>query len=165
MVSLALAKQHLEYEGDDRDDLIAQYIAAARAWIESYTGKRLMVSTITETVDCLYDGRPLSAGPVVSLTSVDYIDTANAAQTLAGARVLSGRIYAPVGGWPSTADYTPATIVYEAGYADTPADLVSAQLLLIGHFFANREAVSERSATEVPFAVEALCAPYRGLSV
>lgn len=37
-VSLALAKQHLEYEADDRDELIQSYINAAVIAVTQYTG-------------------------------------------------------------------------------------------------------------------------------
>ncbi|CAM7424726.1 head-tail connector protein [Citrobacter cronae] len=54
------------------------------------------------------------------------------------------------------------------GYVDDPApillndDVKAAMLLLIGHWYANRESVVVGQAVaEVPFAVEALLQPYR----
>lgn len=54
------------------------------------------------------------------------------------------------------------------GYNDDPDsillndDVKAAMLLLIGHWYANREAVNIGNiTTEVPFAVEALLQPYR----
>jgi uncharacterized phage protein (predicted DNA packaging) len=54
------------------------------------------------------------------------------------------------------------------GYADDPDpillndDVKAAMLLLIGHWYANRETVSVgQTVAEVPFAVEALLQPYR----
>lgn len=54
------------------------------------------------------------------------------------------------------------------GYSDDPDlillndDVKAAMLLLIGHWYANREAVNIGNITsEVPFAVEALLQPYR----
>lgn len=54
------------------------------------------------------------------------------------------------------------------GYADDPApillnyDVKAAMLLLIGHWYANRESVAVgQTVAEVPFAVEALLQPYR----
>lgn len=37
-VTLALAKQQLEYEADDRDELIQQYIASAESSVKGITG-------------------------------------------------------------------------------------------------------------------------------
>ncbi|EAA9217018.1 phage gp6-like head-tail connector protein [Salmonella enterica] len=54
------------------------------------------------------------------------------------------------------------------GYAEDPDpillndDVKAAMLLLIGHWYANRESVSVgQTVAEVPFAVEALLQPYR----
>lgn len=165
-VSLSLAKQHLEYEDDDRDALIQQYINAAKSWIENYTGKNLGVAAVTQTLDSFGSYIILDRAPFVSLTSVDYIDAQGAPQAVTGARLLNGRIYPPETGWPSVSDYTGVTVTYLAGYATVPADLMSAQLLLIGHYFQSREAVNvATSVTELPLAVESLCRPYRPLQV
>jgi len=161
MVTLALAKQHLEYEASDRDDLINQYIAAAASWIENYTGKALTVGAVTDELEAFGAYIVPSRGPFISLTSIAYTDTDDASATVTGSKVVSGRIYAPTTGWPVIAENTPVTVTYQAGYATVPADLVSAQLLLIGEYFANREAGS--AAPSVAAAVENLCRPYRAL--
>lgn len=55
----------------------------------------------------------------------------------------------------------------EPGFADDADrlllndDVRTAMLLLIGHWYANREAASSGGLTETPFAVEALLQPYR----
>lgn len=164
-VTLALAKQHLEYEDDDRDDLINQYIAAALAWVENYTGKKLSVGAVTQAVDGFGQYITLNRAPFVSLTSIAYTDTEGSPQAVTGARVLNGRIYPPETGWPSVGDYTGVTVTYQAGYSTAPADLISAQLLLVGHWFLNREAATERPAMENDLAVEALCRAYRDMVV
>lgn len=47
-------------------------------------------------------------------------------------------------------------------YLDTIIELEQAQLLLIGHWYENREAVVVGSSVaDLPFAVEALAGPYR----
>ncbi len=55
-----------------------------------------------------------------------------------------------------------------SGYVDDPDsillndDVKAAMLLLVGHWYANRETVSVgQTVAEVPFAVEALLQPYR----
>lgn len=166
MVSLSLAKQHLEYDASDRDDLINQYIAAAAAWVENYTGKRLTVGAVTDQFAEFGKYITPTRGPLVSVTTIAYVDTEDAAATVTGAKVVSGRIYPPEAGWPEIAENSAINVTYQAGYASAPADLVNAQLLLIGHWFANREAVNVGNiVNELPFAVEALCRPYRALTV
>ncbi|MDU4436551.1 MAG: head-tail connector protein [Pluralibacter gergoviae] len=55
----------------------------------------------------------------------------------------------------------------EPGFADDPDalllddDIRVAMLLLTGHWYANREAVSPASVNTVPLAVDALLQPYR----
>ena len=47
-------------------------------------------------------------------------------------------------------------------YDETAPELDAAELLLIGHFYANREAVNVGNiVNEMPFAVEALAGPFR----
>jgi uncharacterized phiE125 gp8 family phage protein len=64
----------------------------------------------------------------------------------------------------ATADDT-LRVAYKAGYGDAAADvpqaLRQAILLLVGHWFAQREAVASTQLHDVPFAVQALCNPYR----
>src|SRR3546814_2053287 len=57
-----------------------------------------------------------------------------------------------------------ATVTYPAGYApeEVPVALVQAMLLLIGHSFSNREAVSVgNTGSEIPLGVESLCIRHR----
>lgn len=158
-VTLALAKSHLRVTSSTEDTLIAQYMAAALAWVEQHTSKKMAVGAVTQTVTQFGDYIPLVWGPFVSLTSIAYTDTDDVAQTVADARVRDGRIYAPVDGWPAVADYTPITVTYQAGYATVPAPLDSAQLLLIGEYFDNRNAGD--ASPSIAAAVESLCRPYR----
>mgnify|MGYP006921312446 CR=1 FL=1 len=158
-VTLALAKQHLRVDSSEEDDLIAQYMAAALVWVEQQTGKKMAVGAVTQIAVQFGNYIPLLWGPFVSLTSIAYTDTDDAPQTVTAARVRDGRIYAPEAGWPGIADYTPIVVTYQAGYSTVPAPLDSAQLLLIGEYYDNREAGVASSA--VSAAVESLCRPYR----
>lgn len=72
--------------------------------------------------------------------------------------------------WPTTDYYVPGSVkvTYIAGsYGDgvtintCPSSIKSAMLLLIGHLYTNREAVSDKNLTAVPIAVEALLGPYK----
>jgi uncharacterized phiE125 gp8 family phage protein len=69
--------------------------------------------------------------------------------------------------WPYPAIYTPGSIaaVYTAGtYGDgvevnnTPANVVAAILLLLGHLYENRSATAEKTLATIPLAVESLLA-------
>lgn len=162
-VDLALAKQHLRVTNTAEDTLIAQYLAAAISWVENHTGKLLTRRAVAQDEVAFTAYLSLHFGPDPETITVDYTDTDDAPQTIADAKLVGGRLY-PAIDWPRTADNTPVVVNYTAGYETTPADLDSAVLLLVGHFFANREAVvvGMGSAT-VEMAVEALCRPYRSL--
>lgn len=168
-VSLALAKQHLEYEDDDRDDLITQYIDAAQAWVEGYTGLLLTRRTVVSQLDGCSRYYILGVGPDPVIDSLTYLDIDMVEQTVPPAdyTLANGRLY-PVTTLPFSRYGYVATIT--AGFTtDIPADLVSAQLLIVGHLFANREAVREAgrgmALAEVPLAAKALCDPHRAIRV
>lgn len=163
MVELALAKQHLEYEADDRDDLILQYIAAAAAWVEGYTGLLLTRRSVTIQFDGSQAWLDLPVGPEPEIEAITYVDADFVQQEMATEdyALVGKRVY-PVTSFPS-APYG-LSVAVMAGYVDDiPADIVSAQLLLIGEYFANREAGS--ASPSVASAVESLCRPYRSLMV
>lgn len=162
-VTLALAKQHLRVDGTDEDTTIAAYLAAAVAWVENYTGKKLVRGEVTQEVAALESPVALSWGPEPVDLSVGYTDADDVARTFDDLTIVLGRAYAS---WPTPKEDTPITLTYTAGFEATPADLDSAVLLMTGHFYANREAVNVGSSvTEMPLAVEALCSPYRSVLV
>ncbi len=59
-------------------------------------------------------------------------------------------------------NHTGRTLYATQGEIPTQDDITTAMLLLIGHWYANRESVVVGTITsELPMAVEALIAPYR----
>jgi len=163
-VTLALVKQQLRITHSDEDVLLAQYIASAKAWIERYTALNTEEAEVTDRFLSFGDYLTLTRGPFVELTGVSYLDTAGDPQTFADARFQDGRLYAPLTGWPLVQPYSTIEVTYLAGYDPynpVPEELVQAQLLLIGHWYQNREAVAEGTFNELPLAVEALAGPFR----
>jgi len=162
------AKRHCRVLHDDENDLIDGLIVAAREWVENFTGHTLVQREVTQRLSCFRHPR-LFAWPIADDATVTatYVDSDGATQPLTGARLIFGNGWAELAtafgsAWPTS--YGPATVSVEAGYAtadDVPQSMKQAILLLVGHWYANREAVSDKAMTEVPFAVEALCQPYR----
>lgn len=162
MITLALAKQHCRVDTDEEDALIAQYLAAAVAWVENYTGKKLTRGVVTQEVGAFGSYIPLYWGPQPAALTIAYIDADDMPQTIADAVVNGSRAY-PAASWPTVAENAPVSASYTAGYATTPADLDSAVLLLVGDLYQARETNQRDAAIEM--AVEALCRPYRALHV
>lgn len=173
-VSLAEAKAHLRVTSADEETLISALIVAAREHCEAWTHRRFVTQTWDLVLDC-FPGWSLEFpnAPLQSVTSVTYVDTAGATQTLDSSEYLvdaqtdPGRI-APAYGlhWPATRDQMNAvTIRFACGYgaaAAVPSAIKAAMLLIVGHLFENREeAVTGTIIAELPFGVPALLAPYR----
>lgn len=174
-VTLDEAKRHLRETDADNDALIVAYIAAARQHAEDFLGRALISRTYDYKLD---DGWPceiaLPRPPLVSVTSVTYVDVNGATQTLSPSlyQVVAGMICGQIvpaylAIWPLVRCQPDAiTVRYVAGYGTTTADVPDAIrmaiLMLVGHFYANRESVVVGStATELPFAVSALLSPHK----
>lgn len=181
-VSLAEAKAHLRVEDavTEDDALIEGLIAAATDHLDGWTGilgRCLVEQEWRYNSDVSGSCIILPLGPVIEIVSVtsgtDTIDPANyTLKTDAG-----GRSRVEFGVSASG----PVSITYKAGYATiaqddgppvvpaqstVPAALKVAILLLVGNWYANREAMVVGSSVEkLPFAVESLIAPYRRVGV
>lgn len=170
----------------DHDTMLTGMISAARELVESITGRAL----VTQTWDWVLDGFPGAVGrplrlplpPCQSVTSITYVDTAGATQTWAsslyqvdnptGPRAQHARIQPAYGQtWPSTRrEMGAVTVRFVAGYEDSggsPAEVVDAPqplkqalLMLIAHWYDHRDAVAALQLQPVPWAVDALLAPY-----
>lgn len=162
MIDLALTKQHLRVDHDEEDTLIGQYLAAAVAWVENYTGKLLTRREVTQEETGFGSYLALNYGPVPENLTIDFIGGDDVAGTIADARIVRDRAY-PASAWPTAAFNTPVNATYTAGYTETPADLDSAVLLLVGDLYKTRETNDRDGAIQM--AVEALCRPYRSLRI
>lgn len=171
-IDLAEAKSHLAVTVGDDDVYILSLIDAASAWVESYTRQALLLSTWKQRFQywpaCgvieLY--RP----PLVSVTSVVYIDDAGATQTLASNQYAvdlyskPGRILRAYGvTWPTIRREgvaAPITVTFTAGRATPaaiPAPFKHAIKLMVGHWYENREEVNVGgSVTPMPSAARLL---------
>jgi len=166
-VTLIEAKNHLRVDHGDDDSLISALLQAAREWCEGYQGRAYMQRTITLKLDTFYDMLELPDPPLVSVTSVQYVDTDGNTQTLGSTYYTvdttsePGRIHLAYNQtWPQHRDIPHAvTITFVAGYssrAAVPARFKAAIKLLLGHLYEHREVVTELALKKVPMAVESL---------
>jgi len=162
-VTLTLAKSHLRVDGDAEDTLIGTYLAAAQAWVENVTGKKLVRGSVTQSNSAFGLCVPLFWGPNPDDVTIRYLDSDGAEATVTNGQLAMGRVYAPAGGWPSVYPSGSIEVSYTAGYETTPADLDNAVLLLVGEFYQNREAGAASGL--LMSAVTALCGPHRDVRV
>ena len=169
-VTLAEAKAHLRVDASDEDTLIGGLVSAAVSHLDGQgVLGRAMITQSWATWVCNSPGIvTLPVGPFQSLTSVEYYDSANALQSADVANYearLAGDFVTvqPKAGfaWPGAYSRPDAIkITYVAGYgataADVPQSIRQAILLLVGHWYENREAVTEGNLKELPLAVSAL---------
>ncbi len=157
-VDLAEAKLAVNYEDDqtDKDSTIASLIVAAREWAEGFTGRAFCTQTWELKLDGFLSCIELNKPPVQSVTSITYVDTNGASQTLSpslyttdlptGPAALPGRIVpAYQQSWPSTRDVPNAvTVRFVCGYGgpeSVPERLKLAIKMQVGTRLAQTEGV------------------------
>jgi len=175
-VSLDEIKSHLNLEVDftSDDELLEAMIDAAVDYAENFTRRALL----TQTIEAKYDSFPncfeLERPPLASVTSIQYIDTDGATQTLSASNYTvdttstPGRVVEAYGEtWPSTRDIINAvTVTYVAG--DTSAENVPNQIkqaikILVGDWYKDRESyiVAVSNVNELPHTAKILLRPYQ----
>jgi uncharacterized phiE125 gp8 family phage protein len=172
-VSLIEAKAHLRVDHNDDDTLIGSLIAAAVDHLDGWSGilGRALVTQTWRQDFADFGCLRLALGPVASIEKIEYFDGDNANQTLADTVYThftdargSYVDLKPDQSWPGTYSRPDAvSVTYVAGVPvnDVPAALKAAILLMVGNWYANREATTETTMTELPLGAYALIAPYR----
>lgn len=183
IVALSTAKAHCRVDHNDDDALIQAYVEAACGWIDGpsgWLGRSLGVQTLETRLDefpCASETLlPLPYGPLIDIVSVKYDDAEGVEQTWSDVDAYS---LDPAGlqldhgvAWPAARLYRNAVRVrYRAGFVLDPAatplvarvdgGIIAAVLMMIGHLYANREAVSPGAPVVMPMGVEALLSTHR----
>lgn len=153
IVSLVQAKQHLRVEHGHDDEYIADLVAVATSWLDApdgWLGRALGLQTLEVVVPaCLWPGdRRLPFPPLVEMVSE-----------------------------VPAADGLTVAVRFRAGYGFTegpsgprwvgPAAIRHAVLLMVGHLYGNRDAVTTSAAKpeQLPLGVDALLLPFRVWSI
>jgi uncharacterized phiE125 gp8 family phage protein len=171
-ITLAEAKLHLRVDSTDDDTLITTLVVAARQGAEHITGRAIISQTLELALDEFDDVIRLPRPPLVSITSIKYLNDAGVLTTMAEADyILDGhsepaRITPAYGTtWPTTRCQQNAVLIrYVAGYANAaavPQEIKQWMLLRIGMLYENRESVSAGvTLAELPY-VDRLLDAYR----
>lgn len=180
IVTLDEAKAHCRVDGDEENAHLTGLIAAATSWLDGRNGQ-LGRALITQTWEYRLTGFPsgrekieIPLPPLQSVGGIAYTDVDGEAQTFdtAGLVVSTGAFLGCIRPgwdqtWPSARnDADTVTITFTAGYGaaeeSVPQSLRHAALLLIGHWYENREAVQiGRIVSTQHMAVAALIDPFR----
>lgn len=185
-LTLLQAKNHLRLEDDVNDDdaLVSALIVAAREYAEVYTARALITQQWQLVMDDfprarLYGERVprefrLPKPALQSVESITYLASDGTSATLAEDQYIvdtasiSGRIALAQGAcWPCVLCQANAvTVSFTCGYGDNASDvpkgIIQAMLLLVGHWYENREAINVGNiVTPLSFAVDALLSAHR----
>lgn len=174
-VSLSEAKEFLRVDFADEDALIESLIDAATDYVDGWTGvlgRALMSQTWELSLDAFPNGAiNMPLGPVRQVVSVSYVApngstlTVNSADYTTDLNPVEGWVIPKESGWPATMKTANAvTVRWVAGYANAasvPAAIRQAILLLVGHWYQNRELTAAGGRQALPFTVTALLAPYK----
>jgi uncharacterized phiE125 gp8 family phage protein len=177
-LGLIEAKAHLRLD-HDRDDMAIQgLIRAARELCEQVTRRALIEQTRALRLDRLpslfkiHRMVPLPYPPLIAVEQV-------AARAASSAEIIlppadyeavaggegSGRIAFKATPW----DCAALTIRYRCGYGaaaeDVPTPLRQGMLMLLAHWYEQREAAAPNGVAPVPYGVEAMWRPYRVVSL
>lgn len=180
-LSTAEVKTHLRVTGSDDDTYIGNLVKAFRTWVDGKDGW-LNRALINQTWDLWLDRFPCSSrtpiliplSPLSSVTHVKYYDAENTLQTWSSSEYFVDSVSEPARlypayneSWPTALDRPNAVNVkFVAGYgssaAAVPEAIRHAGLLMIGHWYENREEVNVGNiVNEMPFAAKCLLAPYK----
>lgn len=147
---LATAKEHVAVETSASDVLLQRFVDAAVRYVELASRMSLFDQGRTLVLDSFSDdgfiqlyGKPIKA--MTSFTTYNTLDVADATFTqytidIPGTRLLLKSGYS----WPtSLRDNSAVKIIYTSGHGTTvaalPPNLVQAVMLMVGHWFANRD--------------------------
>lgn len=176
-ISLNEAKDHLRVDLVEEDSLIQRLTHAATGMVEGPHGVGLAL--VEQQWELSLDYWPavidLPLYPVQSVDSITYVDGDGNSQTLSNFQAAVNRNPATIAPavderWPNARDQLEAiTVTFTAGYAkdgtdyraNIPEDLRAALLLLVGHLYENRVAVTQDSMEQVPLAVTHILERYR----
>ncbi len=186
-VSLAEAKSHCKVDVTDDDAYITALVPVAREETEKLLRRVIGQQTWEMKLECFPAGERIKIPfpPLIAVLSVKYIDVDGIEHVLFDSEAspaIASSIYVvetadepgfiylvPDEEWPDDEFYTgfPVTVKFDCGLTTVPAPVKHAILLMIGHLYANREAVivaanyQQASAVEIPLGVEALLDQYR----
>lgn len=178
-VSLTEAKAHLRVDSDDENTLISALVQAATDHVDGYggiLGRCLVTQTWRQDFD-QFSQKLYLPMLAASVTSVVYVDDYGGSTTVGAANYEllnwhGGSYVRFIDDYPfpsGLAEAAAVRVTFTSGFgaaADVPAAIKAAMLLMIGHWYANREAINVGNiVSELPLGAMSLLEPYRHVGV
>ena len=176
-LTLGEAKAHCRVDHADEDGVITNLVNAVESYLDGYSGilgRALINQSWVQNYDGFCDRMTLPVGIASSITTVKYYDSLNVQQTLASSvyQLLTDALGSyitlkPLQVWPQPyAREDAVEITWVAGYgaaaSNVPPAIRAAALLLVGHWYENRDSVVIGTiVADLPMAVDSLLAPFR----
>jgi uncharacterized phiE125 gp8 family phage protein len=163
-VADVLAHCHIDLPDSDTLAYLSGLIAKATRTIGRMLDRQFVTATWKLYLDDFPDEIELTKLPVASVTSITYVSTsgttttlpANQYQTSSACPDCPGRISPAYGcAWPSVrGGFEQVVVTFTAGYgaaAAVPQAAKHALLLIVAHWYENREPTTDAIANELPF--------------
>lgn len=171
-VTLSELRDHLRIDGGTNDSELTRLGKAARLTVEHKQKRQHITATYEYTLDAFpaSDTIVMPVPPLITVTSISYKDVAGDAKTFATDKYqveITGErgsiTLEPNESWPDTESgrRNAITITFTAGYGtattDVPESTRLAIMMLVAHWFENREPVlAGASIAEFPLHIEDL---------
>lgn len=173
-VAVSEAKAHLRVDVSDDDAYIATLITAAREWCEQYLDRTLIDTQWTMRLDSFpYEIElprpPIASAGTATAVTLTYTLGDDSTATLSSTQYRVDRNSTPgvvrqlrAGTWPANLDdYNAVAVTWWAGYGSSgtsvPAAIRHAMLMLVAHWYENRNTVIVGSISKpLEYAVESL---------
>lgn len=175
LVSLSEAKAHVRAQDFADDDLyLSSLLVAAEAHLSApgqWFGRSLARRTLELSIACPVGPEVLPGPPFHELLEVTFDDAAGVSQALplADLRKMPWvgdtiAVFPLSGRWPDIGPFGRLRVRYTAGYLaedERAAPIRQAVLLMVAHWYANREMLVDGRLGSTPMGVEALLSPLR----
>ncbi|MCP5017105.1 MAG: phage gp6-like head-tail connector protein [Ketobacter sp.] len=170
-ISLAEAKMHSRVDSTDDDEIIRLYIAAAREYVENWSGTAIVESTYAFYFD-IWQSEYNIYKPINSITTFEYKNADNVGvyggsltgsdyhyNSSQGLITLGNSVMTDIYNQSNAVKIT--AVVGQENIGEIRSDVKQAMLLMIGHWYENREEVSVVQLHQIPMGAKDLLASVR----